>query len=114
MKKLIRGALLTVLTTGAFLPASAQEPAPTRRAVPVEPIAAILEAFRTHEVVGLSPGESHGDERGSAFVVSMLRDPRFAPTTIDVVVENGNARYQDLMDRFVRGEDVPYSSLRRV
>jgi hypothetical protein len=32
----------------------------------------------------------------------------------DVVVEFGNARYQDRVDRFVRGEDVPYESLRRV
>src|SRR6266481_3150300 len=58
--------------------------------VPLEPIGALLDAFKTSEVVGLSPGESHGDLRGPAFVVSLIRDPRFAATSIDVVMENGD------------------------
>jgi hypothetical protein len=32
----------------------------------------------------------------------------------DIVVEFGDAQYQDVMDRFVRGEEVAYESLRRV
>jgi len=32
----------------------------------------------------------------------------------DIVLEFGNARYQDVIDRFVRGEEVPYDSLRQV
>ena len=32
----------------------------------------------------------------------------------DVVIENGNARYQDVMDRYVRGDEVPYEALRHV
>jgi len=82
--------------------------------VPVEPIGAILDAFRTHDVVGLSAGETHGDVRGPAFVAALIRDPRFASTTIDVVMENASARYQDAMDRYVYGDDVPYAELRRV
>jgi len=81
---------------------------------PVEPIGALLDAFKTHDVVGLSAGESHGDVRGPAFVVSLIRDPRFAATSIDIVMENGNSRYQAVMDRFTSGDDVPYAELRRV
>jgi hypothetical protein len=32
----------------------------------------------------------------------------------DIVVEFGNSRYQDVMDRFVRGEDVPHAQLQPV
>ena len=44
----------------------------------------------------------------------MIRDPRFAATVNDIVVECGNARYQDVIDRFVRGEDIPDQVLRQV
>jgi hypothetical protein len=37
-----------------------------------------------------------------------------AGTVNDVVVEWGNARYQDVIDRFVRGEEVADTSLRQV
>ena len=57
---------------------------------------------------------THDNEQGHAFRLSLIRDPRFATTVNDIVVECGNFRYQDLMDRFVRGDDVPYDALRRV
>ena len=31
----------------------------------------------------------------------------------DILLEGPNARYQDLMDRYVHGENVPVESLRR-
>jgi hypothetical protein len=64
--------------------------------------------------VGLSAGADHGDARGPAFVASFIRDARFRPTTIDLAVENANARYQEVMDRFTSGQDVPYEELRHV
>jgi hypothetical protein len=91
----------------------AKEELPSRPAVPVEPIAAILDAFRSHRIVALGEGR-HGNEQGHAFRLSLIRDPRFAATVNDIVVECGNARYQETMDRFVRGENVPYESLRLV
>ena len=79
---------------------------------PVEPIEAIVGAFRTHAVVAL--GEDHGNEQEHAFLRALVRDPRFIATVNDIVVEFGNARYQDLMDRFIRGEQVADDELRRV
>jgi hypothetical protein len=55
----------------------------------------------------------HNSEQGHAFLLSLVRHTDFASTGTDLVVECGNARYQDVMDRFVAGEDVPYDSLRR-
>jgi hypothetical protein len=100
------GALLLVVSTAAAQDAS------RRPAVPVEPIAAIVDAFQTHQVVALP--DAHGNEQAHAFVLSLVRDPRFAATVNDIVVEFGSARYQDVIDRFVGGEDVPYESLRMV
>jgi hypothetical protein len=46
--------------------------------------------------------------------MSLVRNPRFAGAVNDIVVETGNALYQDVMDRFVNGESVPEASLRRI
>ena len=45
--------------------------------------------------------------------MALIRDPRFATVVNDVVVEFGSARYQTVMDEFVRGGDVPYVELRK-
>jgi len=79
---------------------------------PVEAIGGILDAFRSNEVVALT--DAHGNEQAHRFLLSLVRDPRFAATVNDIVVEFGSARCQDVIDRFLRGEDVPYDTLRRV
>ncbi len=81
-------------------------------AVPLEPVAAMVDAFRTHTVVAVTAG--HGEARGYAFAQLLLHDPRFIAAINDIVIEEGSARYQDVADRFVRGENVPMESLRRV
>lgn len=82
-------------------------------AVPVEAIGGIVDAFRTHRLVGLSEG-SHGNIEGHRFRLSLIRDPRFSATVSDVVVEFGSGRYQSLMDRFVGGDAVDDEALRHV
>lgn len=85
---------------------------PPRPAVPVPAADAIFEAARSHPIVALSEGE-HSNEAGYRFRLSLLRDPRFAKTFNDIVVESGSSRYQDLMDRFIAGEDVPQELIRQ-
>jgi outer membrane protein OmpA-like peptidoglycan-associated protein len=80
--------------------------------VPVDPIPAILDAFRLHEVVAL--GDAHGNEQAQAFLKSLVRDPRFAATVNDIVIEFGNARYQELADRYVAGEQIPREQLKQI
>jgi hypothetical protein len=79
-------------------------------AKPLEPIAAILDAFKTHDVVAL--GEVHGDLNSLKLRLALIRDPRFAEVVNDIGVEAGNARYQDAIDGYVRGEDVPRAVVR--
>ena len=98
--------ICSTLVIGTMLTA-----APTP-AVPLEPVAAMVDAFRTHRVVAVTAG--HGEARGYAFAQLLLHDPRLIAAINDIVIEEGSARYQDVADRFVRGENVPMASLRHV
>ena len=102
----IVAAVLLALASSSF----AQQP--PRPAVPVDAITGIIEAFRSHAIVALS--DAHGSKQAQDFLISLVRDPRFAETVNDIVVEFGTARYQAVINRFVQGEDVPYQELRRV
>ena len=84
----------------------------SRPAEPIEPIRAVLDALQTHQVVGLGTG-AHNNEQGHAFLLALIRDRRFPLAGADLVVECGTARYQDVMDRFIAGDDVPHDALRR-
>jgi hypothetical protein len=99
--------------SGAGAAFTAQTAVPLRPAVPLEPISAILEAFRTHAVVALGEGP-HNNLQSHAFRLALIRDPRFPESVNDIVVESGSARSQDVMDRYLRGADVPDAVLRRV
>ncbi len=103
-------ALSLLVTLGAGVVAARQN-AP-RSASPFEPIAAILAAFERHAIVAV--GDPHGNEQAHAFRLALIRDPRFPAAVDDIVVEWGNALYQDVMDRFVDGDDVPDAELRQV
>jgi hypothetical protein len=91
----------------------AQSASSTPPAVRVDPITTIIEAFQSHHIVALGEG-THGGEQDLAFRQALIRDPRFALTVNDIVVETGNSRCQDLIDRFVHGENVSDGELRQV
>ena len=104
---------LTTVVPGAMQDAErTQQRSSEPRATPVDPVGAIVEAFQSHSIVTLS--DPHGNQRVLAFLLTVLRDPRIHQIVNDVVVENGNARYQGSMDRYARGEDVPHAELRQV
>jgi hypothetical protein len=107
----ILGAILLVIGWARF---AVGQDAPRKPIVAIEPIAAILDAFKTHPVIGMQAGVGHSDARGFAFIISLLRDSRIQALGVDVAMENANARYQSVIDRYTRGEDVPYSELRHV
>lgn len=78
----------------------------------IEPVSGILDAFGSHQIVALGEG-LHGNTQSHAFRLALIRDPRFAAGVNDIVVEFGSARHQAVMDRFIRGEDVPHAELRK-
>lgn len=107
-----RARFLTLLAVAAVLPAAVGAQALPRRAnVPLDAATTIVEAFRTHSIVALGEG-AHGNEQGHAFRLALVRDPQFQAVVDDIVIESGTARYQDVVDRFVRGDDVPIEALR--
>jgi hypothetical protein len=84
-----------------------------KEATPLEPVTAVLNSFRTHRLVALDEGD-HNNLQGYAFRMALIHHPEFAGLVNDIVVEAGNSLYQDVMDKFVAGEDVRYDALRRV
>jgi hypothetical protein len=84
-----------------------------RNAVPLEAVAAIVSAFEAHSIVALGE-QGHGNQQSHDLRIRLLRDERIVSVVDDLVVEFGSARYQDVVDRFVRGETVEDSTLRKI
>jgi hypothetical protein len=80
-------------------------------ASPVDAVDGLVSAFRSNRIVIFN--EYHGSQAQHAFLRSVIRDQRFTGIVNDIVVEFGNALYQDIVDRWVRGEDVPEASVQR-
>ena len=103
---------LSIGLVALLLLATYKDQATTTPAVPRPAIAAIVDAYRDYRLVAV--GDAHGNELGDAFRLSLVRDGSFRAVVNDIIVESGNSRYQDLADRFVRGEDVDPEDLKRI
>jgi hypothetical protein len=80
--------------------------------VPEPAVQAILAAFDRYQVVAMP--EAHGMKDLDDFILALVRDPRFWDKVDDIVVEGGNSRQQDLLDRYIAGEDIPIAEARNV
>jgi len=72
----------------------------------------IFAAFDKHPLVGL--GDQHHQANELAFYARLVRDPRFAAMVGNVVVEFGGSQHQDILDRYLEGNNVPYTELSKV
>jgi hypothetical protein len=99
-----RASNLLVVAVVAVVRADQDRPAP----VPRGAIAAIGAAFATHDVVTLP----HGHTRQSHdFLRALIAAPGVGAAIDDLLVEFGNARFQDVVDRYVRGEAVTLAAV---
>jgi hypothetical protein len=89
--------------------AQQNEPAP---AIPLDPVAAIIDALRSHQIVAL--GDWHHNLQLHELRLDLIRDPSFPTVVDDIVVEFGATEHQDIINRYVAGDDIPYEELRRV
>jgi uncharacterized iron-regulated protein len=64
----------------------------------------ILAAFEKYQVVGM--GADHGFKDLDDFILSLIQNPAFPGTVNDIVVECGNRRYQDTLDRYIAGKNL--------
>jgi outer membrane protein OmpA-like peptidoglycan-associated protein len=70
----------------------------------------ITQAFDRFPLVALS--EMHGNVESKEFLARLIREPGFAGKVNDIVIEFGNARYQDVLDRYIAGETVAREALK--
>jgi outer membrane protein OmpA-like peptidoglycan-associated protein len=73
----------------------------------------LADAFDRFPLVAFSEPR-HGAGGTKEFLTSLVRHPRFAGVVNDIVVEFGNARYQDIVDRYVAGEPVARDQLAQI
>jgi hypothetical protein len=76
-----------------------------------EPARAILAAFDKYDVVLLS--EEHYGVQFHGMLRQLVSDSRLIGRFNDIVVECGNPRYQDVVDRYIAGDDVSLTEVRK-
>jgi hypothetical protein len=81
-----------------------------RDAEPQPAIPALLAAFQSVSVVAV--GDMHRTKDINDFVLTLVRQPAFADTVNDIVVEATNSFLQPTLDRYVNGEPVPDAEAR--
>src|SRR6267142_409468 len=80
--------------------------------VPEPAVPAILAAFDKYEVVAMPQG--HGIQDQNDLILSLIRNPAFSEKVNDVEVEFGNSLYQPILDRYIAGENVPFTEVQKV
>ena len=73
----------------------------------------LVDAFDRVPLVAFSEPR-HGAGGTKEFLTTLIRHRRFAGTVTDIVVEFGNARYQDVADRYIAGEPVARDRLKQI
>ena len=74
-------------------------------AAPQDPVQGILKLFETYRIVML--GEIHESRQEYDILEKLIAAPAFAERVNDIVMEFGNASYQEIVDRWIAGENVP-------
>lgn len=81
----------------------AQNPAPQ------DPVQGIVKLFETYRIVML--GEMHECRQEYDVLRKLIAAPGFAERVNDIVLEFGNARYQEAIDRYIAGGNVPFEQV---
>jgi uncharacterized iron-regulated protein len=72
----------------------------------------LISAFDHADILALSDG--HRRKLDSDLRIRLVRHPQFAKKVHFIVVEFANTASQPILDRYVRGEDVPLAELQQV
>lgn len=78
---------------------------------PQDPVDSIVKLFDTYRIVML--GEIHACRQQYNLIDRLVASPGFDERVNDIVVEFGNARYQNIVDRYIAGENVPVEQVQR-
>lgn len=88
-----------------------QNPIPSAQPQPVNAFAAMSQLFQSHDIVML--GEVHDGKQEYEWLSKLVNTPGFAGQVDDIVVEFGNARYQQTVDRYIASENVPFEEVQK-
>jgi hypothetical protein len=94
---------LTVIASG-----ESSTPCASSRAASRE----VLALFDQHRLVML--GEQHRRKEFYDFLHAVVNEPDFPIRVNDIVIEAGNSRFQPILDRYIRGDNVPITELRKI
>ena len=75
-------------------------------------VKAIVDQFDKSDLVGL--GELHGSQADQDLRFQIIHNKAFARKVRIIAVEGLNAFYQEDLDRYIRGEDVPLEQVQKV
>lgn len=106
-------AWLAALLFAAALPGQPRNLRLPDEAAGVDAIAqALVSVFDQADIVAL--GEEHEWQPDSDVRIALVRHPGFAKKVRSIVVEFGRNSHQAVLDRYIRGEDVPRAELEQV
>jgi hypothetical protein len=72
----------------------------------------LVAAFDDVDIVAL--GETHGKKMDSDLRLRLIRAPAFSSKVRVIVMESANSRYQPILDRYIRGDDIPRADVAQV
>jgi hypothetical protein len=75
-------------------------------------VKAIVDQFDKSDLVGL--GELHGSQADQHLRFQIIHNRAFTRKVHIIVVEGLNALYQEDLDRYIRGEDVPPAQVQKI
>src|SRR5689334_17773386 len=108
----VRSFALALFLLLASLPAGAQTGTGSAAPRPQPAIPAILAAFDTHDLVGMPA--AHGLKDLDDLILTLVRDPNFARKVNDIEIECGNSLFQEVLDRYTSGANVPFREVQKV
>jgi len=77
-----------------------------------EGIPTIIDLFQQKPIVAI--GETHGHLQLYQFLTKLVQTEGFYKNVNDILIESGNALYQDILDKYISGEDIEFSDLQKV
>jgi hypothetical protein len=80
---------------------------------PVNAVEGIVAAFEKRPVVIIAEWR-HGVQQMGDLYIRLVKDPAFQKTVQDIVIEFGSRQNQGLIDRYVRGENIPIEEVRHI
>ncbi len=79
---------------------------------PITPLNLVLEKFETYDLVSI--GEIHGSNDLHQVYIQLIKNKEFQQKVDVIVLEYGNALYQETLDKYISNEDVPYKNVQKV